>query len=282
MAAGVCSNRGFLVPPSLAVAADSSDLGLGMAGGPSQRLVMGSRQRARRQGASPRGKVPVEEDTAVVGVESQEPGTKRALGQRRPSMGGSLWTSLKPRWNNSPATSAYQPAASTLDAWATAAGPPPRAPSPARSASGQRQRIRVCHGPCLLKRQRRDGSRRRGKANPGGGAKGGGRKRKFLPHGKPVRKGGYPLRPGVQGFFITCDGGRERQATREALSLLDSFYEDLVMRKRSQWKPEGIPDSHEQKDKFADSDSSDDDDDDISEEKLTMNGNDGERRNCSS
>jgi tRNA acetyltransferase TAN1 len=55
-----------------------------------------------------------------------------------------------------------------------------------------------------------------------GGAKGGGRKRKFLPHGKPVRKGAYPLRPGVQGFFITCDGGRERQATREALSLLDS------------------------------------------------------------
>jgi hypothetical protein len=63
-----------------------------------------------------------------------------------------------------------------------------------------------------------------GKASGGGGAKGGGggRKRKFLPHGKPVRKGAYPLRPGVQGFFITCDGGRERQATREALSLLDS------------------------------------------------------------
>lgn len=62
-----------------------------------------------------------------------------------------------------------------------------------------------------------------GKADPGGvGAKGGGRKRKFLPHGRPVRKGAYPLRPGVQGFFITCDGGRERQATREALSLLDS------------------------------------------------------------
>jgi hypothetical protein len=63
-----------------------------------------------------------------------------------------------------------------------------------------------------------------GKANPGGGGAkgGGGRKRKFLPHGKPVRKGAYPLRPGVQGFFITCDGGRERQATREALSLLDS------------------------------------------------------------
>lgn len=55
-----------------------------------------------------------------------------------------------------------------------------------------------------------------------GGANGKGKKRKFLPHGKPVRKGLYPLRPGVQGFFLTCDGGRERQATNEALNLLDT------------------------------------------------------------
>ncbi|KAK8959528.1 hypothetical protein KSP40_PGU010595 [Platanthera guangdongensis] len=55
-----------------------------------------------------------------------------------------------------------------------------------------------------------------------------GKKRKFLPYGKPVRKGLYPLRPGVQGFFITCDGGRERQASNEALNLLESFYEELV------------------------------------------------------
>lgn len=40
---------------------------------------------------------------------------------------------------------------------------------------------------------------------------------------KPVKKkGGYPLHPGVQGFFITCDGGRERQASREALNVIDS------------------------------------------------------------
>lgn len=38
---------------------------------------------------------------------------------------------------------------------------------------------------------------------------------------KPVKKGPYPLRPGVEGFFLTCDGGRERQATREALALVD-------------------------------------------------------------
>jgi hypothetical protein len=39
---------------------------------------------------------------------------------------------------------------------------------------------------------------------------------------KPVKKGSYPLHPGVQGFFITCDGGREHQASREALNILDS------------------------------------------------------------
>ncbi|TKW01238.1 hypothetical protein SEVIR_8G167400v4 [Setaria viridis] len=117
------------------------------------------------------------------------------------------------------------------------------------------------------------------KANPGGGGGGGGRKRKFLPHGKPVRKGAYPLRPGVQGFFITCDGGRERQATREALSLLDSFYEDLVDGKGSDEKPKGIPDKPmNKKIKFEDSDSSDDEDKDHSvEEADNGNGNDVEK-----
>ncbi|XP_062224977.1 uncharacterized protein LOC133923674 [Phragmites australis] len=111
-----------------------------------------------------------------------------------------------------------------------------------------------------------------GKPNPSGGAKGG-RKRKFLPHGKPVRKGAYPLRPGVQGFFITCDGGRERQATREALSLLDSFYEDLVDGKGSGEKSKSIPDKPlNKKIKFEDSDSSDDEDEDHSCEEAN-NGN---------
>ncbi|KAH7511341.1 hypothetical protein FEM48_ZijujUnG0024900 [Ziziphus jujuba var. spinosa] len=46
---------------------------------------------------------------------------------------------------------------------------------------------------------------------------------------KPVKKKGqYPLHPGVQGFFITCDGGREHQASREAINVIDSFYEELV------------------------------------------------------
>ncbi|KAL6654818.1 hypothetical protein ACP70R_008283 [Stipagrostis hirtigluma subsp. patula] len=118
-----------------------------------------------------------------------------------------------------------------------------------------------------------------GKPNQGGGGGGvkGGRKRKFLPHGKPVRKGAYPLRPGVQGFFITCDGGRERQATREALSLLDSFYEDLVDGKGANEKLKSIPDKPQNKKiKFEDSDSSDEEDDNHSGEDAG-NGNDVEK-----
>ncbi|WVZ51068.1 hypothetical protein U9M48_002252 [Paspalum notatum var. saurae] len=116
-----------------------------------------------------------------------------------------------------------------------------------------------------------------GKPNPGGGAKGGGRKRKFLPHGKPVRKGAYPLRPGVQGFFITCDGGRERQAAREALSLLDSFYEDLVDGKGSDEKPKSIPDKPlNKKIKFEDSDSSDNEDEEDRSGEEADNGNEND------
>ncbi|XP_047330865.1 THUMP domain-containing protein 1 [Impatiens glandulifera] len=66
------------------------------------------------------------------------------------------------------------------------------------------------------------------KSNAGGdrGNKKG--KQRFLQRNKPARKGSYPLRPGVQGFFITCDGGRERQASQEAVNVLDSFYEELT------------------------------------------------------
>ncbi|XP_030520661.1 THUMP domain-containing protein 1 homolog isoform X1 [Rhodamnia argentea] len=55
------------------------------------------------------------------------------------------------------------------------------------------------------------------------------KRKQFLPHNRPVKKkGSYPLRPGVQGFFITCDGGRERQASREAINVIDSFFEELL------------------------------------------------------
>ncbi|XP_010938646.1 uncharacterized protein [Elaeis guineensis] len=88
-----------------------------------------------------------------------------------------------------------------------------------------------------------------------------GKKRKYLPHGKPVKKGSYPLRPGVQGFFLTCDGGRERQATNEALNLLETFYEELVNGKDSGAKCRTVPMKPlNKKIKFKDSDSSSDED----------------------
>ncbi|XP_039054188.1 THUMP domain-containing protein 1 homolog [Hibiscus syriacus] len=55
-----------------------------------------------------------------------------------------------------------------------------------------------------------------------------GKKRKqYLPYNVSP-KGAYPLRPGVQGFLITCDGGRERQAAHEAINVIDSFFEEIV------------------------------------------------------
>ncbi|KAK3029330.1 hypothetical protein RJ639_038428, partial [Escallonia herrerae] len=88
------------------------------------------------------------------------------------------------------------------------------------------------------------------------------RKQRYLPHNKPVKKGGYPLRPGVQGFFITCDGGRERQAAHEAINVLDSFYEELVHGANSDVKHAALPDKPSNKKiKFTYSDDEDDDDD---------------------
>ncbi|KFK25514.1 hypothetical protein AALP_AA8G124600 [Arabis alpina] len=55
------------------------------------------------------------------------------------------------------------------------------------------------------------------------------RKQRYLPQNRPAKKkGAYPLKPGVQGFFISCDGGREHQASQEALNVIDSFFEELV------------------------------------------------------
>ncbi|KAK7406037.1 hypothetical protein VNO78_07652 [Psophocarpus tetragonolobus] len=94
-----------------------------------------------------------------------------------------------------------------------------------------------------------------------------GRKRKrYLPHNRAAKKGSYPLRPGVQGFFITCDGGREHQASREALNILDSFYEDLVHGEHSTVKELSTAPLNK-KIVFADSDSSSSDDDDDDDHK---------------
>lgn len=100
--------------------------------------------------------------------------------------------------------------------------------------------------------------------NPASNNNNKGKKRKFLPHGKPVKKGLYPLRPGVQGFFITCDGGREWQATNEALNLLESFYEELVYGSDSGSNCKAIPSKPvNKKIKFKDSDSSSDEDESL-------------------
>ncbi|XP_051120721.1 uncharacterized protein LOC127244292 [Andrographis paniculata] len=89
------------------------------------------------------------------------------------------------------------------------------------------------------------------------------RRRHYLPHNKPVRKGAYPLCPGVEGFFITCDGGRERQASHEAINVIDSFYEELVDGANSKLVEAEIPVKPLNKiTKFTYSDSSSDDDED--------------------
>ncbi|KAL9327806.1 hypothetical protein ACSQ67_002809 [Phaseolus vulgaris] len=108
-----------------------------------------------------------------------------------------------------------------------------------------------------------------GSSDAAAAAVNGRKRRRYLPYNKAVKKGSYPLRPGVQGFFITCDGGREHQASREALNILDSFYEELVDGEHSSVKE--LPSKPiNKKITFADSDSSsseddDDDDDDAAE-----------------
>ncbi|XP_031476925.1 uncharacterized protein LOC116248326 [Nymphaea colorata] len=94
------------------------------------------------------------------------------------------------------------------------------------------------------------------------------RKPRYLPHNKPVKKGLYPLRPGVEGFFLTCDGGRERQATREALALVDRFFEELVDGKGSDEKSSTITSKPlNKKILFNDSDSSGSDEEPESHEE---------------
>ncbi|KAE8653515.1 THUMP domain-containing protein 1 homolog [Cucumis sativus] len=109
------------------------------------------------------------------------------------------------------------------------------------------------------------------------------RKQRFLPHNKPVKKKGhYPLRPGVQGFFITCDGGRERQASIEAINVIDSFFDELALGKNCGVKLTELADKPlNKKIKFSDSESSssdDDDDDNDNEEEEEEKGDDDENK----
>ncbi|CAM8895688.1 unnamed protein product [Rhodiola kirilowii] len=93
------------------------------------------------------------------------------------------------------------------------------------------------------------------------------KRKQYLAHNKPVKKKGwYPLHPGVQGFFITCDGGRERQASHEAVDVIDSFYEELVNGATPRVKvPVLVDKPMNKKIVFEDSDSSGSDNDDNDE-----------------
>ncbi|OIV94943.1 hypothetical protein TanjilG_22140 [Lupinus angustifolius] len=120
-----------------------------------------------------------------------------------------------------------------------------------------------------------EGKRRR-KINDAGGGK---KRRRYLPHNKSVKKkGSYPLHPGVEGFFITCDGGREYQASSEALNILDSFFEELVHGGNSSIKQLSNKPLNK-KITFEDSDSSDSDDDDDVEEENKVEQNAVEEEN---
>lgn len=60
------------------------------------------------------------------------------------------------------------------------------------------------------------------------------RRHQYLTCNKPSKgRPSWSVRPGLQGFFITCDGGRESQAKSDALKLLDKIYEELVQEKGS-------------------------------------------------
>ncbi|CAI9785764.1 unnamed protein product [Fraxinus pennsylvanica] len=91
------------------------------------------------------------------------------------------------------------------------------------------------------------------------------KRKQYIPHNRPVKKGKYALRPGVQGFFITCDGGRERQASNEAINVIDSFYEELVNGTETTIEQAELskkPLNKVTKFTYSDSSSSDDDDND--------------------
>ncbi|CAA2987000.1 THUMP domain-containing 1 [Olea europaea subsp. europaea] len=91
------------------------------------------------------------------------------------------------------------------------------------------------------------------------------KRKQYLPHNRPVKKGKYALCPGVQGFFITCDGGREHQASNEAINVIDSFYEDLVNGTETTSEQAELskkPLNKVIKFTYSDSSSSDDDDND--------------------
>ncbi|KAH6834226.1 THUMP domain-containing protein [Perilla frutescens var. hirtella] len=100
------------------------------------------------------------------------------------------------------------------------------------------------------------------------------KRKNYLPYNKAVKKGAYPLHAGVEGFFITCDGGREHQASNEAINVIESFYEELLEDAELKVEQAELPKKPVNKiTKFASdsSDSDNDDDDDKGSSKDEAN-----------
>ncbi|KAK4441429.1 THUMP domain-containing protein 1 [Sesamum alatum] len=113
------------------------------------------------------------------------------------------------------------------------------------------------------------------KSKPSNSGKNNKKRKHYLPYNKAVKKGAYPLRPGVQGFFITCDGGKEHQASNEAINVIDTFYEELVEGTETKVEQAALSKKPLNKiTKFTDSDSSssdNDDDEDANEDHADDN-----------
>ncbi|KAL0370327.1 UNVERIFIED_CONTAM: THUMP domain-containing protein 1 [Sesamum angustifolium] len=118
------------------------------------------------------------------------------------------------------------------------------------------------------------------KSKPSNSSKNNKKRKHYLPYNKPVKKGAYPLRPGVQGFFITCDGGKEHQASNEAINVIDTFYEELVdgtETKAEQAELSKKPLNKVTKFTYSDSSSDNDDDDDEDANDDHADDNDDEK-----
>ncbi|EFH49828.1 THUMP domain-containing protein [Arabidopsis lyrata subsp. lyrata] len=104
------------------------------------------------------------------------------------------------------------------------------------------------------------------------------RKQHYRPQNRPVKKkGSYPLKPGVQGFFISCDGGREYQASQEAINVIDSFFEELIQGTDSKVNPGLFDNPINKKVTFSYSEDEDDEEDESNYGEEEENKGDGDK-----
>ncbi|CAE6097978.1 unnamed protein product [Arabidopsis arenosa] len=104
------------------------------------------------------------------------------------------------------------------------------------------------------------------------------RKQHYRPQNRPVKKkGSYPLKPGVQGFFISCDGGREYQAAQEAINVIDSFFEELIQGTDSKVNPGLFDNPINKKVTFSYSEDEDEEEDESNNGEEEENKGDGDK-----